>query len=105
MTFTTVQFSLSLLALTLWVIGYFHTGKYVRPKWKIPGKLLFYMSVSAILIYYFHLYSLFFIIGHPLLGLIFHISVCRKHGIDWVNCEPKEKYLELQEKFAKGEFD
>ncbi|MEQ9299594.1 MAG: hypothetical protein RIF33_13560 [Cyclobacteriaceae bacterium] len=93
------------LALAIWMAGYFHTGKYVRPKWKIPGKLAFYLLVSASLIYFFNYYALIFILGHPLLGLVFHIKVCNKHDINWTNCAPKEKYLELQEKWARGEFD
>jgi len=103
MIFQSSQFALLLIALVLWLAGYFHTGKYVRPKWKIPGKLFFYLAVSTGLVYYFDYYALLFILGHPLLGLLFHIRICKKHHINWINCEPREKYIELQEKWARGE--
>lgn len=93
-----------LIALIIWFAGYFHTGKYVRPKWKITGKFIFYIVVSVLLIYWIDHYSLFFIVGHQLIGLIFHLIVCKKHNINWINCEPKDKYIALQEKWAKGEF-
>ncbi|MEM9671492.1 MAG: hypothetical protein AAF992_02805 [Bacteroidota bacterium] len=93
-----------LLALVLWVAGYLHTGRFVRPRWKQAGKLLFYLGVSALLIYWIGPYSLIFIIGHPLIGLIFHIRVCNQHGINWRSCQPREKYIALQEKWARGDF-
>lgn len=94
----------SLLATTVWILGYLHTGRFVRPRWKIPGKFVFYVGMSALLTYWIGHFSLLFIIGHPLTGLIFHIRVCKKHQINWKTCEPKEKYLALQEKWAKGDF-
>lgn len=92
------------LAIIIWFLGYFHTGKFVRPKWKIPGKFFFYVIVSGLLAYWLGHWALIFIIGHPLIGLIFHIKVCKEHNINWLNCEPKEQYLALQEKWAKGDF-
>lgn len=92
-------------AALIWITGYFHTGKYVRPRWKIPGKFVFYMTVSVLLIFYTGYFSLIFIIGHPLIGLIFHIRACRKHKINWVNCQPVDRYIELQEKWAGGDFN
>jgi hypothetical protein len=100
----TYQYYYFILAILIWTAGYFHTGKFVRPKWKIPGKFIFYIVVSALLIYWIGHYSLIFIIGHQLLGLIFHLIVCKKHNINWLTCEPKEKYIALQEKWAKGQF-
>jgi hypothetical protein len=93
-----------LLTLVLRIAGYRHTGRFVRPRWKQAGKLVFYLGVSAFLIYWFGPCSLIFIIGHPLIVLIFHIRVCKQHGIDWPNCQPREKYLPLQEKWARGDF-
>jgi len=92
------------IAILIWFAGYFHTGRFVRPKWKIPGKLIFYVAVSFGLVHWFGHWGLIFIIGHPLIGLIFHMRVCKKHDIDWRSCEPREKHLELQEKWAKGDF-
>ncbi len=92
------------LAVFLWVLGYVHTGRFVRPRWKIPGKFLFYTGVSALLTYWWDYYALFFIVGHPALGIFFHSLACRKHGINWLTCEPRAKYIALQEKWAKGDF-
>ncbi|EAY25810.1 hypothetical protein [Microscilla marina] len=99
-----LQYIYLLVAVLLWVLGYLHTGKLVRPRWKQPGKAVFYLTISVALIYWFDHYALFFIILHPLLGLVFHIRVCRRHHINWKTCQPREKYIELQEKWAKGEF-
>jgi hypothetical protein len=93
-----------LLALAIWVLGYFHTGKYVRPKWKIPGKLLFYLVLSGLLAHWVGHYALLFVIGHPLVGLLFHIKACKKHHINWKDCTPRDRYLALQEKWARGEW-
>lgn len=101
---TSLQFGYFILSIIIWCIGYFHNGKFVRPKWKIPGKFIFYITISFLLIYWFNHYSLIFIIGHPLLGLIFHLKVCKTHDINWKTCEPTEKYIALQEKWAKGDF-
>jgi len=92
------------LAVIIWFTGYFHTGRFVRPKWKIPGKFLFYIAVSFGLIWWLGHYSLIFIIGHQLIGLAFHWRICKQNSINWITCEPRERYLELQEKWAKGNF-
>lgn len=92
------------LAIAIWVAGYFHNGRFVRPKWKIPGKLVFFVGVSYILAHWQEHWALVFIFGHPLLGLFFHIKICREHGINVFTCEPREKYLGLQEKWASGNF-
>ncbi len=93
-----------LLASIIWFAGYFHTGRFVRPRWKVPGKFIFYMGLSYALVHWFGHWGLLFIIAHPIIGLIFHIRVCKENQIDWMTCEPKEKYLKLQEKWAKGDF-
>ena len=92
----------SILAVVIWMFGFVHTGKYVRPRWKLIGKFVFYVAVSVILIMWLKHFSLIFIIGHPLLGLIFHIRVCGKHDINWLTCQPIEKYKALHEKWGRG---
>lgn len=104
MDFSNIVITYSVLAVIIWFAGYLHNGKFVRPKWKIPGKFIFYVGVSFALTYWFTHWSLLFIIGHPLIGFIFHIKVCATHNINWKTCEPREKYLKLQEKWAKGDF-
>lgn len=93
-----------LIAILIWTVGYCHTGRFVRPKWKIPGKFIFYVSISFLLANWVGHWSFLFIIGHPLIGLLFHIKVCKANNIDWVTCHPQEKYLQLQEQWAKGDF-
>ena len=95
------QYSYLVLAIVIWILGYFHNGRFVRPKWKIPGKFIFYNGISYILILWYQEYALFFILGHPIIGLIFHTIVCVKYDINWFTCYPEEKYLELTEKLAK----
>lgn len=103
-TMTKTEIYYTILAVMIWFIGFFHNGKFVRPKWKIPGKFIFYVGVSFLLTHWFNHYALFFIVGHPLIGFMFHLKICKKHDINWISCEPKEKYLALQEKWAKGDF-
>ena len=98
------QYYYLILSILIWLLGYFHTGKFVRPRWKIPGKFIFYVGVSFALVYWLRHWGLIFIIGHPLIGLIFHLKVCKDNDINWLSCEPKEKYIALQEKWAKGDF-
>ena len=92
------------IATVVWTVGYLHTGRFVRPKWKIPGKFIFYMSMSFVLAYWLAHWALIFILGQPLIGLIFHIMVCKSHRINWLSCQPRAQYLELQERWAKGDF-
>lgn len=94
----------SVVAVIIWVAGYFHTARFVRPKWKIPGKFIFYVGISFALTHWVGHWSLIFILGQPLIGMIFHIKVCKENDIDWKTCEPRRKYLKLQEKWAKGDF-
>ncbi|WP_418512135.1 hypothetical protein [Corallibacter sp.] len=93
-----------IIAALIWIVGYLHNGRFVRPKWKIPGKFIFYIGVSFALVHWLGHWGMIFIIVHPLIGLLFHTKICKENDIDWLTCEPKEKYLELQEKWAKGDF-
>jgi len=93
-----------LIAAEIWILGYLHTGRFVRPRWKIPGKFIFYVGVSFVLALWIGHFSLIFIIGHQLIGLIFHIRACNRNNINWLRCEPRDKFLELQEKWASGDF-
>src|SRR5690606_42116327 len=92
------------IATAIWFAGYFHSGRFVRPKWKIPGKFIFYVGVSFALVQWIAHWGLVFIVGHPTIGLYFHIKVCNENNIDWITCVPRDKYLELQEKWSKGDF-
>ncbi|MCI5056214.1 MAG: hypothetical protein MRY83_08900 [Flavobacteriales bacterium] len=94
-----------LLACIIWGFSYkYFGGRFVRPKWKIPGKLIGYLIISFILLILIDHYALLFIIGHQALGGIGHYVICKKHDINFWTCEPEAKYLELTEKWAKGNF-
>lgn len=92
------------LAAALSVFGYFHTGRVVRPKWKLWGKLARYLLLTGALAHFFGAWSLVYIFGDFGLGLAFHTWVCRKHDIDWWTLAPEERYVALTEKWARGEF-
>lgn len=99
-----IQVYYLIISILIWILGYIHNGKFVRPKWKILGKFMFYIGISSLLVYWFGHWGILFIIGHPIIGLIFHTKVCKENNINWLTCEPKTKYIELQEKWAKGDF-
>lgn len=89
-------------AAVIWLIGVqWFGGRFVRPKWKLPGKLIVYLTASYLLWAWIGPWSLIFIVGHQALGWIGHIVICRQNGIDWRTSEPKEKYLEATERWAR----
>lgn len=96
-----MNYNLLILAIIIWILGYIHNGRFVRPRWKVPGKFIFYVGISYILINEFGMYSLIFIVGHPLIGLTFHTILCKKHNINWLTCEPSDIYLQQIEKWSK----
>lgn len=92
-------------ALVLWVLGFrFFGGRFIRPRWKQPGKLIMYLLLSWLLLRWVGEWALVFIIGHQAMGWVAHVMICRRHGIDWRTCEPEEEYLALTEKWARGEW-
>ena len=92
------------IALTLWFAGFLIFGRFIAPRWKVGGKLAFYLAVSAALSFYFGHWSLLWIIGHPLLGIGGHIWWCNKHQISWLTCQPREKYLQLRPWATQDDF-
>lgn len=101
----TYQYAYLGLALVNWSLGYhFFGGRFVRPKWKRPGKLIAYLVISWGLLIWIGHFALIFIVGHQLLGAIGHFTICKKNGIDWRTCQPEEKYIALTEKWARGDF-
>ncbi|MEX2582342.1 MAG: hypothetical protein WD766_03665 [Gemmatimonadota bacterium] len=71
-------------------------GRFVAPRWKALGKVGFYFLITWILATSLGWWSLVWIIGHPALGAYAHAFWCRKHGIDWLTCEPRDEYLRLR---------
>ena len=95
-----------LAAAVIWLLGFkLFGGRFIRPKWKIPGKLIGYMMLSFIALILFGHYALIFIIGHQAIGGVGHYLICKNNNIDFWTCEPESKYLAVTEKWAKGSFD
>lgn len=84
------------LATTLWLCGFALFGRFIAPRWKIFGKLFFYLLVSYLLSIWLGNWALIWIVGHPLLGVAGHIWWCRQNSINWLTCQPRERYLELR---------
>ena len=92
------------LAVVLWVLGALHTGRIVRPKWKLWGKLVRYVLVSGVLAFWVGPWSLIYIFGDVAVGLAFHTWVCMRHDLNWWTLAPEERYVALTEKWARGDF-
>jgi uncharacterized membrane protein len=84
------------VALVLWLSGFVVFGRFISPRWKIGGKLVFYLAVTALLSAWVGHWSLIWVIGHPALGVGGHIWWCRKHDINWLTCEPRDRYLAIR---------
>jgi hypothetical protein len=87
---------LLLIAALLQLLLYRVFGRFVAPRWKIFPKFGFYFLITWILATSLGWWSLVWIIGHPVLGILAHAFWCRNHGIDWRTCEPREAYLRLR---------
>lgn len=93
------------IGLALWAVAFLRFGgRYVKPRWKLVGKLIRYIIVSYILLTWFGHWAVLYILIDPLIGLTFHIYICRQHDINWRTVEPRERYIALMEKFGKGDF-
>lgn len=67
------------------------------PAWRGVAKWSFYFGVIALLSRGpGRTWTFLWIFGLPGVGLAFHFWWCRKHGIDPITAEPKEKYYELR---------
>lgn len=71
-------------------------GRFIAPRWKVGGKLVFHFVIAIALSAWVGHWSLIWIMGHPFLGVVGHIAWCRAHGINWLTCQPREKYLSLR---------
>lgn len=84
------------IALALWLLAFGLFGRFVAPRWKVGGKLVFYIGITAVLSYFLGHWSLVWVFGHPALGIGGHVWWCNKHGIHPITCEPRDRYLELR---------
>jgi hypothetical protein len=84
------------LACCIWAAGYLMFGQFIAPRWKAAGKLGFYLVVVALLHRLVGQWALIWLIGHPLAGIAGHAWWCRRNGINWITCQPRDKYLSLR---------
>lgn len=84
-----------LLALPPFLVGLALTHRLIWPRWKLPGKLVFYTGAIALLSLWIGSWSVALGWAHQLLGLAFHIRFCRRHGFTWYAVEDPERYVEL----------
>jgi hypothetical protein len=76
------------------VFGHFEER---TPKWRRLSKWAFYFGVTALLSRGpGRPWTFVWILGLPGVGLAFHLWWCRKHGIDPLTAEPRERYYELR---------
>ena len=68
------------------------------------GKLLFYLGVTALLTWWVGYWAFVWIVGHQALGLWGHRWWCGRHGINWLTCQPRDRYLELRPWAAQDGF-
>ena len=92
------------LALGLWAFGFAVFGRFIAPRWKVAGKLVFYLAVTALLHAWVGHAALIWVVAHPTLGLVGHAWWCRTHNIDWLRCTPRERYLALRPWAAQDGF-
>jgi len=83
-------------ALLIWMAGFAVFGRFIAPRWKVWGKLAFFLLVTGALSLWLGLWALVWVVGHQGLGLLGHAWWCGKHGIDWLTCQPRDRYLELR---------
>jgi len=88
-----------LIAAVVWSGGMAMTWRLVWPKWKIAGKGLFSLGVTAALSWWLGHWSLLFILLHSGLGIAFHLWWCQRHGFTWYAVEDPERYISLQKEW------
>ena len=92
------------IAFALWLGSFVVFGRFIVPRWKVGGKLVFYLAVTALLSAWVGHWSLIWVIGHPALGISGHVWWCRTHEISWLTCEPRDRYLALRPWAAQDGF-
>jgi hypothetical protein len=76
--------------------GHFET---VRPTWTRIARWLAYLTIAGILgATAGRPWTLVWILGLPTAGLVFHVAWCRRHGIDPLTAEPRDRYEQLRQR-------
>ncbi len=84
-----------LLALPPLLLGLALTHRLVWPRWKLPGKVVFYVAAVALLSLWLGSWSVVIGWAHQLTGLLFHVRFCRQHGFTWYAVEDPVRYVQL----------
>ena len=87
------------LAIALAAAGHLFFGHFEEraPWWKRLFKWALYFGVTAFLSWTADpSVVLAWVVGLPLLGTLYHVWWCRKHGIGVLSGEPKERYYRLR---------
>ncbi|MDD9942814.1 MAG: hypothetical protein OXU20_17370 [Myxococcales bacterium] len=93
------------LIAVLWGVGFAQFGgRFVRPRWKIYGKAAVALTLAYFAMVWLGPWGLLIPAVHQSAGIVGHVAICRRHGIDWRTCEPRAQYIALQEKWARGDF-
>lgn len=87
-----------LLALPPLLFGLALTWRVIWPRWKIPGKILFYVGAVALLSLWIGSWSVLLGWLHQAMGFAFHIRFCRRHGFTWWAVEDPERYVTLSKR-------
>ena len=88
------------LAIMHWRFG----GRFVRPRWKQIGKVLASLVLTYLTMVWLGPLGLMIPLAHQAIGVIGHIVICRRHDINWWTIQPRNRYVALQEKWARGDF-
>lgn len=71
------------------------TWRLVWPRWKLVGKVVFFVAGVALLSWWIGHWSILVAWVHQGVGLGFHVWFCRKHGFTWYAVEDPERYVAL----------
>jgi hypothetical protein len=84
-----------LLALPPLLFGLTVTYRLIWPRWKLPGKIVFYVAVVALLSVWIGSWSVVLGWVHQMAGILFHIRFSRLHGFTWYAVEDPDRYVAL----------
>ena len=77
------------IAVGMWVGPYLLIGRFTALQWKQGVRGVVYITVAGLLSLFFGHWSLLYIVGHPLVGLLVHVAWCRAHDFHWLRFDPE----------------
>ncbi|GAA0237019.1 hypothetical protein [Cryptosporangium japonicum] len=83
-----------LIAISSPAFGHFET---VRPLWTRIARWLVYLAITGLIgATLGRPWTFVWVIGLPLAGAVFHVAWCRRHGINPLTAEPRDRYEQLR---------